>query len=126
MLEDKQFLNAVSAEIDQRYSIEKRYLLGFSQGGAAAARWNELGTVNFDALILWACVFPPDLTPSDTPMNQDRYFALGDEDEFYTSDNQRELVDFYRDRGYQIVPYHGTHDIVNETLTEIIRQIERI
>ena len=120
------YLNAVSHEIDKKYTIKKRYLLGFSQGGAAAARWNELSTITFDALILWACVFPPDLPPSEARTDKNKYFVIGDQDEFYTVEDQQQLTNYYAEKGYQIITYNGTHDIVNETLTEIIRQIERI
>ena len=34
---------------------------GFSQGGAAAARWALLGDVALARVVLWGCAFPPDL-----------------------------------------------------------------
>ena len=55
------YLNELDRQISSIYTIKKRYLLGFSQGGAAAARWEQLGNVKFDGMILWACIFPPDL-----------------------------------------------------------------
>ena len=36
-------------------------LLGFSQGGAAAARFCILGAIEVERLILWSAGFPPDL-----------------------------------------------------------------
>ncbi|MDG1428549.1 MAG: hypothetical protein P8H56_12855 [Crocinitomicaceae bacterium] len=119
------FLNQVDEEISQRYNIRKRYLLGFSQGGAAAARWEQLGTVKFDGIALWACIFPPDLHFKTTSNNNvNHYFAIGDNDEFYEENSQKKLMEYYRELGYQIVPYRGTHDIVNETLTVILRQMD--
>lgn len=118
-------LNKVDAIISDQFPIEKRYLLGFSQGGAAAARWEELGEVSFDASILWASVFPPDLNVSvPKAKNQKKFFVLGDQDQFFSSDDQEKTVSFYEQMNYQIIRYKGDHDIVNETLTEIIRQIE--
>jgi predicted esterase len=120
------YLNAVDEQISASYPIVKRYLLGFSQGGAAAARWEQLGTVKFDAVILWACVFPPDIDPwaMDESSTRNHYFAIGSEDEFYSKENQQKLIDHFSAIGYQIIPYLGTHDLVNETLTEILRQID--
>tara|TARA_Y100000385_G_C13105626_1_gene647548 strand:+ start:3890 stop:4525 length:636 start_codon:yes stop_codon:yes gene_type:complete len=119
------FLNQVDEEISQRYNIRKRYLLGFSQGGAAAARWEQLGTVKFDGIALWACIFPPDLHFKTTSNNNvNHYFAIGDNDEFYEENAQKKLMEYYKELGYQIVPYRGTHDIVNETLTVILRQMD--
>ncbi len=119
------FLNQVDEEISQRYNIRKRYLLGFSQGGAAAARWEQLGTVKFDGIALWACIFPPDLHFKTTSNNNvNHYFAIGDNDEFYEENSQKKLMEYYKELGYQIVPYRGTHDIVNETLTVILRQMD--
>lgn len=121
------FLNSLDKVISEKFNIEKRYLLGFSQGGATAARWQQLGTVSFDALILWACVFPPDLPLNVEAQRNDlpRYFAIGSEDEFYDDSAQQKLIEEYQEMGYAIQRYEGRHDVINETLTEILRQIRR-
>ena len=36
-------------------------VLGFSQGGATAARWVARGTAKVDRLVLWGATLPPDL-----------------------------------------------------------------
>lgn len=118
------YLEQVDQEISSRYAIKKRFLLGFSQGGATAARWEQLGTVKFDGLLLWACVFPPDLDRQNlNRSNTNHFFAIGNNDEFYSEPAQQQLMKYYREIGYQIVSYEGTHDIVNETLTEILHQM---
>ncbi|MFT5778824.1 MAG: putative esterase [Crocinitomicaceae bacterium] len=120
------YLNELDKQISSSYPIKKRYLLGFSQGGATAARWEQLGTVKFDALILWACVFPPDLNPwtMEKTASRNHFFVMGSEDEFFSTDKQQKLVDHYDAMGYQIIPYLGKHDLNNETLTKILGQIE--
>lgn len=119
------YLNEVNREISRRYTIKQRFLLGFSQGGAAAARWEQLGDVTFDGVLLWACVFPPDLEiTTSTGNKQNHFFAIGNEDEFYAEDAQEELLTYYANIGYQITHYNGKHDIVNETLTEILQQMD--
>ena len=118
------WLDHLHEQIKGQYTIKKQLLLGFSQGGATAARWETLGNVKFDGLILWACVFPPDIEiKSSLKSNIPSYFAIGSNDVYYSADNQRKLIDYYEDLGYNITTYVGKHDIHNETLTKIIRQI---
>lgn len=121
------YLNKVDELISNQYpTIETRYLLGFSQGGATAARWAQLGKTSFDALILWASVFPPDLPQLNAPLPiPHRFFALGDQDQFFTPEDQQATFQQYKEMDFQLVPFKGDHDIINETLTEILRQIER-
>lgn len=118
------WLNELDKQISTQYSIEKRILLGFSQGGATAARWETLGNVKFDEMILWACVFPPDLNINERANRvQNPYFVIGTEDEFYSIDDQEKLIEYYEQMGYNTLHYSGKHDIHNETLDEIIRQM---
>lgn len=118
------YLNALDDKLSKEFKFETKYLLGFSQGGATAARWNHLGTSHFDALILWASVFPPDLPNSiETDENQSNYFVIGDEDEFYSIENQNEIIKAYQTKNYKTKRYKGKHDIDHNTLTEILDEI---
>lgn len=118
------WLNEMDRQISNTYPIEKRILLGFSQGGATAARWEKNSTVLFDEMILWACVFPPDLSRNEKAANvTSPTFVIGSEDEFYDKNTQEELVAFYKEMGFNIIRYDGKHDIHSETLNQIIRQI---
>lgn len=118
------WLNELDKQISEQYSISKRILIGFSQGGATAARWETLGAVSFDEMVLWACVSPPDLELNSEASRVKRpYFLIGSEDEFYTPDQQDALIAYYEKRGYNCIRYDGKHDIENETLNEIIRQM---
>lgn len=118
------YLDSLDEKLTKEYNFEKRYLLGFSQGGATAARWNQLGKSEFDAMILWASVFPPDL-PNSIELNskQENYFVIGDEDEFYSTENQEKLIKAYLTKNYKIKRYKGKHDIVNKPLTEILDEL---
>lgn len=116
------WLDQLHAEIHNTYSADEYHLIGFSQGGATAARWNELGTVNFDSMSLWACVFPPDLENTSRASGRS-YFLIGKDDEFYNPDSQKDLIEFYSKRGFEIIHYQGEHDIENETLQKLLRQI---
>lgn len=118
------YLDALDAKLSDEFQFETKYLLGFSQGGATAARWNQLGNTKFDALILWASVFPPDLPNTiKAELNEPNYFVIGDEDEFYSTENQKKLIEDYVSKNFKIKQYRGKHDIVNSTLTEIISEL---
>jgi predicted esterase len=126
------YLDALDAKISSEFNFEKKYLLGFSQGGATAARWNQLGDAHFDAMILWASVFPPDLPNTihstttvggESNRNDSNYFVIGDEDEFYSTENQDKLISDYQSKNYRTKRYKGKHDIVNNTLTEILGEL---
>lgn len=118
------YLDALDAHLSSTYQFETKYLLGFSQGGATAARWNQLGNSTFDAIILWASVFPPDLPNNiEQDLQQKNYFVIGDEDEFYSSENQEKLIEEYLAKNYKIKRYKGRHNIVNNTLTEILAEL---
>lgn len=118
------YLNELDKQISKQHPIEKRILLGFSQGGATAARWEALGETKIDEMILWSCVFPPDLEMIQSSGKvKNPYFVIGTEDELYSSNEQIKLIEFYKQRGFKTKQYIGKHDIDNETLNEIIRQM---
>ena len=120
------YLNQLDAHIAKEFDITERYLLGFSQGGATAARWYELGSIHFNAVALWGCVFPPDLPVTKFQLSSKRaFFLIGDHDEFY-ADKQHEIVQIYETMGVQTLVYEGGHDLVNETLTQLLKKMEGI
>jgi predicted esterase len=100
--------------------------LGFSQGGATAARWFH-ATNQFDHFISWASVFPPDLeqeltaTPNTSKTN---FFVIGTNDEFVTSDEQTNLLQTYQDKGYQTIVYEGAHAIDSACLQKLTAAIK--
>lgn len=116
------YLNKLNEEIMKEYDPSEIHLLGFSQGGATAARWEQLGNVQFTSLTLWACVFPPDLDmPAETnkAIAEHKYFTIGDQDQFYSKDEQQKLLSFYKELNYKCIHYQGDHDIVSEPLLNI-------
>jgi predicted esterase len=54
------YLDSILA-IERSPSHVKTTLLGFSQGAATAVRWVMNGKLEFDRLVLWAGLFPPDM-----------------------------------------------------------------
>ena len=105
---------------------KRKIILGFSQGGATAARWYFADSIKVDRLIIWASVFPPDL-PKEQVIErcekQTNIFALGSEDEYYNREQQEEIIQFYKSMGFDTVHYDGNHTIDFETLVEILRRL---
>jgi len=103
-------------------------ILGFSQGGATAARWIAckqmdafLRKGNIKHFVLWASVFPPDLNNDDfTLPTIQKTFVIGKEDEFYNAENQLQIIDFYKKLNFSIIHFDGKHDIEQKSLILLI------
>ena len=120
------YLNALDAEITSKYPIEKRLLLGFSQGGATASRWKTMGQPSFDALIVWGSDFPLDANWKDDFKNEkNNYFVVGNQDEFFDATSRQLLSEQYVSLGFNIENYEGKHDIETKTLNSIITKIQK-
>lgn len=119
------WLNALDQQITETYRPKRKILLGFSQGGATAARWYHLGNAKFDAMVLWACVFPPDLFPEkEIGISDNQHFVIGTNDEFYDAAAQQSLIAFYKNKGFDIHSFEGKHDIDGDTLKTILKEIK--
>jgi predicted esterase len=118
------YLSKLDEELSTEFDVSEKYLLGFSQGGATALRWNEQGTTHFDGLILWACVFPPDLNikPEETT-TMPSYFVIGDQDEYFNADAQSELISAYSEKNYRIKQFVGKHDIDSDTMNALMAEL---
>lgn len=118
------WLNALDKEIQKDKRFEKVIVLGFSQGGATAARWFYSNT-KFDTLIMWASVFPPDLNIKDELLKIDTsssYFVLGEDDEYFQDDLFHEEINKYKDLGFKTKVFEGKHDIDIATLSDILKE----
>jgi predicted esterase len=116
------WLKQLYDELTGQKTFEKIILLGFSQGGATAARWFYSQKVQFDQLILWASVFPPDLERPPINSNSNNYFVVGTEDEYYNAEAQMSEIEFYQKIGFQTIQFAGSHDIQLTTLNSILNQ----
>ncbi len=126
-------LDLLHETILKSISPEKITVIGFSQGGATAARWLAHGKINnCDHFISWASVYPPDLAVDRMPpiasamvqehagLAKKNTFVLGTEDEFFPKADQELLIEDYQSKGIHIARFEGTHDIDKETLTNIL------
>ena len=114
------WLTKLMAELTEKKSFEKTILLGFSQGGATAARWFYSERIQFDHLILWASIFPPDIEKPTTKLNSNNYFVIGNADPFFDENTQDSEIEFYQNNGFNTVRFDGKHDIEIETLNHIL------
>lgn len=117
------WLTQLFTELTEQKSFEKTILLGFSQGGATAARWYYNNKVHFDQLILWASVFPPDLEKPEIQTNSNNYFVIGSDDEYYDAEAQTKEIEFYEKIGFQTLQFKGKHDFEIITLNQILKDL---
>ena len=117
------WLTQLYDELTEQKTFKKTILLGFSQGGATAARWFYSKKVPIDQLILWASVFPPDLEKPQINSNSNNYFVIGTEDEYYNTEAQISEMEFYKTMGFQTLQFTGKHDIEIGTLNRIFEEI---
>lgn len=118
------WLNQLFQEFWVKKQFNEKIVLGFSQGGATAARWYYQGISNFDKLIIWSSVFPPDLQIEKEIKKQNQKknnsFVIGTADEFYSKEQIEDLISFYDSKGFKSITYNGNHDIEPAILTELL------
>jgi len=121
------YLNTLYTEIVslRKNKYFKLNVLGFSQGGATAARWVSQTQAKIANFILWASVFPDDM-PFEILKNNNikSYFLYGDKDVFLTKSRVALQKQKLQDAGLDIklIPFQGKHDIPQEVLLE---QVEK-
>lgn len=116
-------LNELDDRVSREFDIAEKHLLGFSQGGATAARWFAKEENKFQSIVLWACVFPPDLDMTDELSKfrnvQKGVFVIGSEDQYYNEQQQKELIEYYRTLNFETIQYVGDHNIQTDVLKSI-------
>ncbi len=120
------WLNHLKKEIDSNYSFQKEIVLGFSQGGATAARWTTINSIPNQ--IYWANVFPTDIDPKSIiskENNVNKHFAIGTQDEYFNSEEQLSTLSFYANLGFKTHIFNDSHTIDNITLKEILTDITK-
>ena len=96
------------------------HLLGFSQGGATAARLFQRCPGLFAQLILWASVFPPDLEKQAFPKEKKLDFVLGKQDPYFDEDNQLKVLHDYTRLGFETHTFQGLHDLNQQMLLSML------
>lgn len=117
------YLDQVWAKVSGSYTFETRIILGFSQGGATASRWHQLGNFNANKFILWGAIFPPDLQQNweQDYEKTENYFVVGTEDPYYSKEKIAEQTQYFIEKSvnFTVLTFAGKHDIDSQTLIEI-------
>lgn len=119
------FLNELLVQLKNEHNYESITILGYSQGGATAARWFYQLKEKNAQLILWASVFPPDLAIEQeipTSTDQENHFVLGLKDQYFSEDAQKNTLAFYQSINFNIHTFDGDHDIDPTTLLQILQK----
>ncbi|MEY4604919.1 MAG: hypothetical protein RIT43_2211 [Bacteroidota bacterium] len=121
-----QWLNALNKEICSRGSYQKIIVLGFSQGGATAARWFNSTEMHADHLVMWSSVFPPDISKEKfvKPGDTRNFFVIGTNDAYFSGDAYDEAITFYSCLNFEVITYSGDHNIHTETLHSILSEFQ--
>jgi predicted esterase len=118
--ENTRYLLELTAEIRSSNSTAKLTLLGFSQGGATAARLYQADPSLFSQLILWASVFPPDIAVQHFPPRKRMDFVIGSKDPYFDSESSAKVQNEYSELGFEIHTFEGAHDIHPQTLRAVL------
>jgi len=125
------YLDALARHVFRRVerSAVTLRVLGFSQGGATAARWTALGTTQVDELILWGSHLPPDLDLAAAPGlgGTPVRFVWGEGDPYYDAARVAEDQARLAAAGIpcRVTTYRGGHDISRSVLTAIAEEESR-
>lgn len=110
-------------QVIETYGKDKKItLLGFSQGGATAARYIQQGKYTIDHFILWASDFPEDVIPNivDKFSAIQLDYAIGTEDVFFPKEDLTKTILKHNDLGFKIHTFEGKHDINPSTLLDVL------
>jgi len=100
-------------------------ILGFSQGAATVSRWISAGKINFQRLILWAGIFPPDIDFNTTQgilKDKETYMVYGKNDPFINDAPISEMKMLISQLGISPVTkvFEGKHDIDSQMLLTFV------
>jgi predicted esterase len=119
------YLNTVSETELAAFPNVPVTLLGFSQGCATVCRWASQGKINFEKLILWAGLFPPDMdfhAGHDVLATKKTYMVAGEMDPYVTTERITEFDGLAARLGIQPekIIFPGKHEIREEIFSRLI------
>jgi predicted esterase len=116
------YLSTVFNEVRKKLSENVQVkLFGFSQGAATIARFATQSEIDFDRLILWAGIFPPDLPPLQSVQrlaNKKVYWVYGTKDQYLSDGVMEEQSEIAKKLKIapEVVSFEGEHELNNEVL----------
>jgi predicted esterase len=126
----KSYLNGVYKEVTEKLdSVGSINVLGFSQGVATACRWVTANGLNFDRLIMWAGIIPPDLeieAAKEILFQKETYMVYGKKDPFLNRERMQELEQLNSKLGIEpkLIEFEGEHEIESPTLQKLIKSFD--
>jgi predicted esterase len=100
---------------------KKMVLMGFSQGGATAARFYSENKTKLNGLILWSSVFPPDIDSLKSVFTKQKdFFVLGNDDPYFKYEKQKEVLTLHQELGFETITFEGKHDLNSLVLQSIL------
>ena len=121
------YLNAIHEQlVPSAFDPKNVVVLGFSQGAATASRWAMQEATNFNTLVLWSGIFPPDLDPDIARKKISEIELInvyGEEDPFLNSAKVEEMRSITKalQAKPRYIKFAGGHDIDQATLEELMR-----
>ncbi len=100
-------------------------LFGFSQGSTTASRWAISHPENYQRLILWAGIFPPDMDfekAHEILSHKQVTLVYGEKDPFINESRLKEMTDLTGKLGIQppVITFNGGHEIHEPTLQQLL------
>ncbi len=102
-------------------------VVGFSQGGATAARWVSKTRFKVDNLILWSCIFPEDVNFPEIEKKALNYYVLyGLNDEFNVGEQVQKMKPILEQNrvNCRFIPFEGNHTIPPDVLKHLVTQFK--
>jgi predicted esterase len=118
------FLNGVYSKEISDPSVPVT-VLGFSQGAATASRWVIDGKINFNRLVLWAGVFPPDMdfdAGKEILHSKKVVLVYGTKDPFLNDERFTEMKTLTQSLNIsaETLTFDGAHEINQPALLSLI------
>ena len=109
---------------DMPTAPEKIIVLGFSQGGAAAARWSAVTSHKVSHLIVYSSEFPRDISDESLKHLNEKlktWYVCSNHDEFIDEDLFKRQFSYLEEKNflYEKIFFDGKHEIRNEVLVKI-------
>ena len=123
IIENTASLDALHTAITENWKPERITVIGFSQGGATAARWLANGAIEADCFVSWASVFPPDIAFPEEQLAPERYFVLGNNDPYFNESDAARACAAYEQIGFEVVRFEGVHDLDTAVIEQLLQRV---
>lgn len=119
---NQEYLQKLVEKLSNEYpTITTWNLVGFSQGGATAARFWQQASIPFKRVVMWATVFPPDVVVplTNRPTDNQTHFVIGIDDPYFEGEKLAEIIRYYQQNSFEIHTFEGKHTIDTNTLIKL-------